>query len=408
MRKFSALLIILSSLMPLCASPLRLGLASYSSSFEYAATSALDLVSPALAGNENLIARNEERDRREDERSHDVAVHNALDEGNAIPSRTEFNYTPPLRSDVPYEIVNVESEEISAFVLEWNRDALDYLMLGNRLDLLFILSETEEEQLREYTFSLYDGQSLTVLVNSLVIKGEEDDEIDTISAALIEFFALEMGSISLENFPPYVIASEGDVVFHPVAERILLSTGLHEIHYNASGFEERVESVEIIRGGLLVPDGEMEPSVPLSFFLSSIPYGSTVSLGGDEAIPLPALGTMTMPVILTARHDGFQLLQLQLQQVGDIVSLELKPEWMERSGRVEESKKDMYSALRLALVSLGSTAVVLALSNVYSDVLTSAMSTTLNTAAMGVSLLAILDFFHDASVYYNTAKEVYL
>lgn len=409
MRKLSALVItLILSLCPLAASTLRIGLCSFSDDMSYATTSAIHLIGSRLAESERMLSINERRDRNEARRAYDTTVHTALDKDTAPGAEPEFFYLPPSGSNPVYELVEPEvTDDIRSFVLSGDESALDYLLLRDRLDVLFIMKDAEEPQLREYTFQMYDGSAFIDVDSALIVKGQEDDYVDELATALIEVIGISYGLVSLEDFPAFVSVSEGEAVLLPIADRLLLSSGLHELVFSASGFATRTLSLEVVAGEELVPDGEMQPLPPLTFLIDSIPYGATVSLGGDEQFPLPAVGEMMMPVILTGRAEGFQPLQLQMQNVPDVLTLELKPEWMAGEGRVTDAKKDMYSALRLALLSLGSSAVVMALNTVYPEVM-STYQVPLNTLTIGVSVLAILDFLHDAAVYYNTAREVYL
>lgn len=396
------------SLSPLAASTMRIGLCSFSDAFSYATTSSIHLVGRELVSSERMLNVNARRDRNEARRAYDSAVHTALDKETIPEAEAEFVYIPPQDSSPVYEVVSVElTDDIRPFVLDADASALEYLMLRDSLDVIFIMKETEEVQLREYTFLMYDGSQVIEVDDSLVIKGQEDASIDDLTIALIEIMGIDYGLVSLEDFPPFVTVSEGGETLTARADRLMLSSGLHELTFTATGFEAVTLQLEVTKGSVLVPDGDMQPSQPQTFLIDSVPYGSTVSLGGDEQFPLPAIGEMTMPVILTGRAPGFQPLQLQMQQVPNVLTLELKPGWMGSDGRVTDAKKDMYSSLRLALLSLGSSAVVMALNTVYPDAMAT-YKVPLNTITLGVSVLAILDFLHDAAVYYNTAREVYL
>ena len=292
------------------------------------------------------------------------------------------------------EIVSASiSDTESMFLEEGDKEAYDYVMLSEDLDLL-VTAYTEEEGLMTDLSLLVNGEEV---YSSLYLTSEEDDEFLNILSVLLPYLKSDDTVIVRVDMPSVVSLSVDGEAVTPLRSVIALEKGEHEVVYSSPRFETVRETVIVDDNTVLSPS--LVPVFSGPAFISSMPYDAEIYYQGEK-IDGHVVSEGTVPFSIAARREGFAPFSLQSTVASDTISITLRPEWMAGENMTERAKARFYDSLLMTLVSFGSYVAMSSLSSIYSD----AGLAPAAVALTGISLVQLTELLDAMFNYFQMAR----
>lgn len=403
MGKRALFLIFLLSCLTLSASTLNVGIIANGQSLASVAENSLTLVLSTVGENELLESLNYERDVNEAGRSRLSAIHSALSSEAEIPEETELVRTAYYNSNPSFQLSQLSADE--SFVRARDEEMLAHTARLNSLDLLFVFLYTREQSVNEVEAYVYTSGGVEELGYTLYLDEETRALEGFILSSLLSYLDESFTVLDLSAFPSsrfYTI--DGDELLTDSSFAVV-PINLAGLTVRRNGFYDLNLTLSLSEGVNTLSGQQVEREVG-SITLTAYPYGAEATFFGLSVPNLP-LSTrfQSGTVLLSLYEEGFARENIQLTDRTDFYHVQLRPQWMQTEGRVEEAKKDMYSSMRNTLLAFGLYVALGTYASIYSEA--SSWSQPLQGLAMGISVMGLVSFIRDAIAYYDTAKQVY-
>lgn len=346
-----------------------------------------------LALHQDLLSLAKERLEKDRDRAYLEKVHANLKNDNWDDvERIEESYTI---KDI--EFVKVDDVE----------GAREHVIKVNDLDLLLDLSGSINGSLLEYSLTLSTIHESTVLVDTLSLLHQANDEREKILIALADHFLTEYSFIKLKDRPSNLTLSVDGVRSEIDDDLIYLTPGLHTLSFSSINKVSQDVEVEIenkeIKPLSLVFTSLTFPSLELV----SVPFDALINIQGmDGVVGHYSTDSQVLPFALHSQREGFADLNLQINTPLVASTLELRPKWMDNDDRMKDAKDEMYKALRNTILSFASYVLVSSLDTIYPDTFSS-YSGPLKLTCGSISIISLLDFLYKSGKYYHSAEQTY-
>ena len=296
--------------------------------------------------------------------------------------------------EIILEVVSASISDVEgSFLAAGDREAYDYVMLSDDLDLL-ITAYTREEGLMTDLSLLVNGEEV---YSSLYLTSEEDSEFMNILHVLLPYIKSPDTVIARVAVPPIVSVSIDGSAVTPLRSVIALERGEHEAVYTSPRFETVRETIYAEEGMVLSP--VFVPLFSGPAFISSMPFDASLYYQGirveDHIVP-----EGTVPFSIAAQHSGFAPYSMQSTAIEDTISIELRPLWMEDADTIDRAKTRFYDNLLMTLVSFGAYVASGALDSIYSD----AGLAPVAVAFTGISLVQLVELLDSMFDYFQMAR----
>ena len=296
--------------------------------------------------------------------------------------------------EIVLEIVSASISDVEgSFLAAGDKEAYDYVMLSDDLDLL-ITAYTEEEGLMTDLSLLVNGEEV---YSSLYLTSEEDDEFMNILRVLMPYIKSPDTVIVRVAVPPVVSVSIDGSAVTPLRSVIALERGEHEAVYTSPRFETVRETIYAEEGTVLSP--RFVPLFSGPAFISSLPFDAALYYQGirveDHIVP-----EGTVPFSIAARRSGFAPYSMQSTAIEDTISIELRPLWMEDADTIDRAKTRFYDNLLMTLVSFGAFVASGSLDSIYAD----AGLAPVAVAFTGISLVQLVELLDSMFDYFQMAR----
>lgn len=346
-----------------------------------------------LALHQDLLSLAKERLEKDRDRAYLEKVHaNYKNDNWDDVERIEESYTI---KDI--EFVKVDDVE----------GAREHVIKVNDLDLLLDLSGSIDGSLLEYSLTLSTIHESTVLVDTLSLLHQANDEREKILIALADHFLTEYSFIKLKDRPSNLTLSVDGVRSEIDDDLIYLTPGLHTLSFSSINKVSQDVEVEIenkeIKPLSLVFTSLTFPSLELV----SVPFDALINIQGmDGVVGRYSTDSQVLPFALHSQREGFADLNLQINTPLVASTLELRPKWMDNDDRMKDAKDEMYKALRNTILSFASYVLVSSLDTIYPDTFSS-YSGPLKLTCGSISIISLLDFLYKSGKYYHSAEQTY-
>lgn len=346
-----------------------------------------------LALHQDLLSLAKERLEKDRDRAYLEKVHaNYKNDNWDDVERIEESYTI---KDI--EFVKVDDVE----------GAREHVIKVNDLDLLLDLSGSINGSLLEYSLTLSTIHESTVLVDTLSLLHQANDEREKILIALADHFLTEYSFIKLKDRPSNLTLSVDGVRSEIDDDLIYLTPGLHTLSFSSINKVSQDVEVEIenkeIKPLSLVFTSLTFPSLELV----SVPFDALINIQGmDGVVGHYSTDSQVLPFALHSQREGFADLNLQINTPLVASTLELRPKWMDNDDRMKDAKDEMYKALRNTILSFASYVLVSSLDTIYPDTFSS-YSGPLKLTCGSISIISLLDFLYKSGKYYHSAEQTY-
>lgn len=312
------------------------------------------------------------------------------------------NWDDVERIEESYTIKDIEFVKVDDV-----EGAREHVIKVNDLDLLLDLSGSIDGSLLEYSLTLSTIHESTVLVDTLSLLHQANDERENILIALADHFLTEYSFIKLKDRPSNLTLSVDGVRTEIDDDLIYLTPGLHTLSFSSINKVSQDVEVEIenkeIKPLSLVFTSLTFPSLELV----SVPFDALINIQGmDGVVGHYSTDSQVLPFALHSQREGFADLNLQINTPLVASTLELRPKWMDNDDRMKDAKDEMYKALRNTILSFASYVLVSSLDTIYPDTFSS-YSGPLKLTCGSISIISLLDFLYKSGKYYHSAEQTY-
>lgn len=346
-----------------------------------------------LALHQDLLSLAKERLEKDRDRAYLEKVHT---------NYKNDNWDDVERIEESYTIKDIEFVKVDDV-----EGAREHVIKVNDLDLLLDLSGSIDGSLLEYSLTLSTIHESTVLVDTLSLLHQANEEREKILIALADHFLTEYSFIKLKDRPSNLTLSVDGVRSEIDDDLIYLTPGLHTLSFSSINKVSQDVEVEIenkeIKPLSLVFTSLTFPSLELV----SVPFDALINIQGmDGVVGHYCTDSQVLPFALHSQREGFADLNLQINTPLVASTLELRPKWMDNDDRMKDAKDEMYKALRNTILSFASYVLVSSLDTIYPDTFSS-YSGPLKLTCGSISIISLLDFLYKSGKYYHSAEQTY-
>lgn len=329
------------------------------------------------------------------------------DRDRAYLEKVHANYKNDNWDDVERIEESYTIKDIEVVKVDDVEGAREHVIKVNDLDLLLDLSGSIDGSLLEYSLTLSTIHESTVLVDTLSLLHQANDEREKILIALADHFLTEYSFIKLKDRPSNLTLSVDGVRSEIDDDLIYLTPGLHTLSFSSINKVSQDVEVEIenkeIKPLSLVFTSLTFPSLELV----SVPFDALINIQGmDGVVGHYSTDSQVLPFALHSQREGFADLNLQINTPLVASTLELRPKWMDNDDRMKDAKDEMYKALRNTILSFASYVLVSSLDTIYPDTFSS-YSGPLKLTCGSISIISLLDFLYKSGKYYHSAEQTY-
>ncbi|MBR1918114.1 MAG: hypothetical protein IJ831_00650 [Spirochaetales bacterium] len=406
MRRLLPLLILSAILIPLSASPLRVGI--YRDVPEFLSNYTGDVAALSFSRRVSSLALdgvNYSRDEREFMDSREEELHRSLSKEMTYKEKSSFEYTAWYRS--PVEFIELgRSDVLDEYLLRRDGTALEYLTLSKRLDLIIYFSFSGSGMILSKNMYIYlDGQVIEG-PEGLILRRDPYSFFEEDVVFLLSNLFPSLALMDLSKVPrPYTAYVDKERLF-VIDDKAVVESGIRAIRVVPHGYSERTLYLDVEEKSRvdLSEAFTQEEQYPLT--IGAVPYGADITLLGESGEAPFFLEAAPSPAIFSVRENGFQASVLQLMGRDRLYISRLRPEWAGKEGEVKKAKRSVYRAIRNTLLALGANTVVKASMNLWPDRKSELRPYDDITLALG--FMGMVSIFHNCYNYYSTAKDTYL
>ena len=348
---------------------------------------------------------NYSREEREFLDKRDEAIHQALSKENTYKDTSKFEYTSWWKNPVGF--VQIErSDVLDEYLERRDRNALEYLAISNRLDVIIYFSFSGDGMILSKDMYIYMNGRTIDGPEGLILRRDPysgfDDDITFIISNLFPTLSI----MDLSKVPkPYTAYCDKERMFI-IDDRAVVESGIRAIRVVPHGYNERTLYLDVEGGSRLDLSEAFTTEEQHPLTIGSVPYGANITLLGNKGTAPMYLEKAPVPTIFTASSNGFQASVLQLMGKDNLYISHLRPEWAGSEGKVKKAKRNVYKAIRNTLLALGANTVVRASMNLWPD--RESELRPYDDITLGLGFIGMVSIFHNCYNYYSTAKDTYL